>query len=53
MPATSDVVAAPAIGEEAAVADAMEAVRQAVQKKAAAPSVIALNRLRLPGNWDI
>ena len=33
MPATSDVVAAPAIGEEAVVADAMEAVRQAVQKK--------------------
>ena len=35
MPAASDVVAAPAIGEEAVVADAMEAVRQAVQKKAA------------------
>ena len=61
MPATSDVVAAPAIGEEAVVADAMEAVRQAVQKKAADELIgakrhclgLAVMSIVLPGEADL
>src|SRR6267142_1284308 len=60
MPAASDVVAAPAIGKEAVVADAMEAVWQAVQKKAADELIgakrhclgLAVVSIVLPGEAD-